>query len=1418
MVALLLGTSLAVAVLNPVPPGYTAAGGDSTGAEHRAAPAIDEWPTFKADVERTGESVSGAPSVGKVLWAADYRPAIIYSSPIVWNGTVYIGTASTLRAIWAKNGTERWAYEAANPIHTAPTIKDGVVYFGMSESTRNGCAAVDALTGELLWNASIPDFVTSAPLVVASSVYVGCQDGVLYCLKTSDGKERWNFTAGSRILYGALAYSSGNVVFGVEADDNNEGTVYAVNASTGKEAWNTSVTGSVWSAPAIVGQDVLVPTAADKALGLEVGNGYIYCLDLTTGDFSWRSDNIGRVYASPSVADGRIYVGTFGKTVGELEVIEPRMYCLDLAASGRILWSNVTMHGTQKAKIWSSVAVAGTKILFGDELGYMNAWSILGRPIWSEDIGHGSAVKASPAVALETVFTATTLGDVVAFGAQPDMSVSAATITVEDQYPHLGQRVRVSAKVSNLGDKTATGRVFLYNGSLDDWNSVIGSTTVLLEPGRSTQVEGVWTADELGPRAVWVRVMDVVPNEADLTNNVAKRVLEVQVPAEGWLMQGSDAAGSAFIATERPTNNVTKWLRAVGGTTHGGIAVAQDQVIFPTADRLLAMNRTDGAVIWDVPLGANATSPPAVGGGAAFVGTEAGMLVSVDLEEGFPRFARQLDGAVTAGPVVVGWRVYVGTSNATGKGWLYSLDTLDGSAVWSRAMDAAVRARPAVVGEHIFALSDLGAVLALNATTGLLTWQFPIGTAPEGSLTASPIVSEGRLYVPSSSGIVYCLDADPSDGVDEGHDDVDGSSYDLLWTYQAEQPGGFERSGTIVDGLLALVKGDGEVLTMDAVTGELKWRRSDLGSAPIGTDLVSVNGSIVVGGGSLDILSSVNGTTLWTYDQPLGTFLGSGAAYDGMLFFSDDRIIYAFGKVLNIPPVARILTPQTGIQVRINEVVVFNASSSTDDKTLPEESFGWDLGDGTTLVSRVVSHAYDTPGTYRVVLTVVDTDGAKDNVSVTVHVLQNHEPVLDLAMIGPGVGTSMETPFNFSVRYTDPDGDAPLFIVMRLADEPEYQFITLVEVDPEDTNYTDGKLYYTIKTLGSRPYPAVTFRASDGISEVEVNLTGPRVLTTRRFTNVVGDIELLVTYVGPNNLTFEAVPSPPTSFPTSMFPLGLYTSLILETTYLQEARISINYTVHDTTGLNLSTLSIFRWTLTNGQGEWKYLPSSQVDLERRLIMAEVPSLRGDIYAVLGNRLSAPPNSRPVPIIIFESKTYRPGSRVDFDGSASYDPDEQSRNDRISDYIWDFGDGTPVQHGANASHVYKFEGVYTVKLTVRDNNEEQSLQNETTVKVTVRAQEESTWLLWLALGGILVLIILLFYPKSYYRGGAAGTDAHEEGWDHEEDLVPEKEGGQPPKGDTAPRGVKREGGGKPPNGDLDTLIDELEEDRAAPPPK
>ena len=68
--------------------------------------------------------------------------------------------------------------------------------------------------------------------------------------------------------------------------------------------------------------------------------------------------------------------------------------------------------------------------------------------------------------------------------------------------------------------------------------------------------------------------------------------------------------------------------------------------------------------------------------------------------------------------------------------------------------------------------------------------------------------------------------------------------------------------------------------------------------------------------------------------------------------------------------------------------------------------------------------------------------------------------------------------------------------------------------------------------------------------------------------------------------------------------------------------------------------------------------------------------------------------QPNPSFTRPQRATAPGSDVQFDASGSTDPEG-----RITDYSWNFGDGSPTADGATPTHAYTDRGKYTVTLTI-----------------------------------------------------------------------------------------------------------------------
>jgi polyvinyl alcohol dehydrogenase (cytochrome) len=108
--------------------------------------------------------------------------------------------------------------------------------------------------------------------------------------------------------------------------------------------------------------------------------------------------------------------------------------------------------------------------------------------------------------------------------------------------------------------------------------------------------------------------------------------------------------------------------------------------------------------------------------------------------------------AAWAQPAIAGGRLFVGSQNGT----VYSLDAKSGCIAWTFAAHAGVRASITIgrvrgATSAAYVADQQGYVYALNAATGRVLWERKVDDHPLVRLTGSPVLHDGRLYVPTSS-------------------------------------------------------------------------------------------------------------------------------------------------------------------------------------------------------------------------------------------------------------------------------------------------------------------------------------------------------------------------------------------------------------------------------------------------------------------------------------------------------------------------------------------------------------------------------------------------------------------------------------------------------------------------------------------
>lgn len=175
--------------------------------------------------------------------------------------------------------------------------------------------------------------ITSSPIIANGTVIIGSQDSNYYALDAYTGQKIWNFSTGFRVL-STPAVSDGKVYTG--ADD---GNIYSIDAKTGNQIWAKNV-GGRWQG--LLDYDVLAtnqPRSSPVIIGnrLFVGalDGNVYCLDTASGSIVWSHQTLGPILGSPAYYNGSVYIASTDVNIGP----NGTLYALS-ADNGAVQWAS----------------------------------------------------------------------------------------------------------------------------------------------------------------------------------------------------------------------------------------------------------------------------------------------------------------------------------------------------------------------------------------------------------------------------------------------------------------------------------------------------------------------------------------------------------------------------------------------------------------------------------------------------------------------------------------------------------------------------------------------------------------------------------------------------------------------------------------------------------------------------------------------------------------------------------------------------------------------------------------------------------------------------------------------------------------------------------------------------------------------
>jgi len=327
--------------------------------------------------------------------------------------TRHIPTVATQPA-----GRGVWSHDLGAPTRAAPIVHEGVLYVGGFFKI----SALDASTGEQIWEITVPSPLDHSIALAGDLLYVGLTDHRMIAVDRNTQQFRWTVKTGGPIA------SSPIVADGIVYVGSGDNALNALDAASGEVLWREDIVGEVRAAPAVSDGHVY---AADN-----LGNLYVF--DARTGQSKLRFRTEGNTKASPAIANGMAYFPSGGQVhavdadareiAGEYQfkLVWKQFWDWKLpgvpkppAHKGRMWLFDPNFAFDRATGQWSTTGLVSTPSVTADSLyagsfngGFYAADAISGTEAWRFEAD--GAIFGSPVVAGDRVYFGTDAGSLYA--------------------------------------------------------------------------------------------------------------------------------------------------------------------------------------------------------------------------------------------------------------------------------------------------------------------------------------------------------------------------------------------------------------------------------------------------------------------------------------------------------------------------------------------------------------------------------------------------------------------------------------------------------------------------------------------------------------------------------------------------------------------------------------------------------------------------------------------------------------------------------------------------------------------------------------------------------------------------------------------------------------------------------------------
>ncbi|MEA3558782.1 MAG: PQQ-binding-like beta-propeller repeat protein [Candidatus Thermoplasmatota archaeon] len=342
-------------------------------------------------------------------------------------------------------------------------------------------------------------------------------------------------------------------------------------------------------------------------------------------------------------------------------------------------------------------------------------------------------------------------------------------------------------------------------------------------------------------------------------------------PADSWPVYKGDLQNTGFSSTVIPMEKSTRplWIERIPYLKQSNSPTIYGDMVFTGSGdgTVRGVDIDTGAVVWSIKATyKHINTAVTVNDGNVYFAAADGRVYGYDIETKTKELDVYLNASgINGAPVVADGMLFIGT-----------------------------------MGKN---LQNAG-VFGIDLATETISWQFHMGTEVNTyGFKGTPAYLDGRIYIGSGDGFMYCFDKNGFDDGNDGYDMEDNTSLgyaDIIWQYNATSS--IVGSPMIAEGMVVFGNDIGRLFCLDADDGTHLWdKKIGAGEIPSIQTSPSYNDGIIYVGAQrvYGPYNNIKGSSLWAMrlsnSEVQWRFNSTGQMLASSPALTEDAVVFGAG-------------------------------------------------------------------------------------------------------------------------------------------------------------------------------------------------------------------------------------------------------------------------------------------------------------------------------------------------------------------------------------------------------------------------------------------------------------------------------------------------------------------------------------------